>query len=377
MRIGYGITAWSKGLQHQHLDGIGVYSRNLWQGLENLGCDVQGLRFGACATPPPELPRRHACIASNFNIQAARSAFTGLPFFGMADFERRIDLFHATDHHIPKLRRTPVIGTIMDAIPLVHPEWVSRNLRFFKNFAFRRSARWCERIITISEYSKQDIAEQFGLPTERIDAIPLGVNQAFFQRATEEETAHALRKHGVRRGSFVFVGTLQPRKNLRRIIEAHRRLPASTREEHPLLVIGRYGWGDDSLHKDLVALRRDGCGLWLDTVPDEALRPLLQSAIALVYPSLYEGFGLPVLEGFASRIPVISSRTSSIPEVAGDAALLIDPESVDDIAGAMERIAQDTALAQSLALRGLERARLFTWDRCAEQTLEVYRRVGG
>jgi alpha-1,3-rhamnosyl/mannosyltransferase len=102
---------------------------------------------------------------------------------------------------------------------------------------------------------------------------------------------------------------------------------------------------------------------------------LLQSATALVYPSLYEGFGLPVLEGFASNIPVISSNTTAIPEVAGDAALLVDPTSAEDIAGAMERIAEDASMARSLAQRGFERAKTFTWERCASQTLSVYRKV--
>lgn len=375
MRIGYGISVWAKGLNRRHLDGIGVYTRNLWHSLETMGCDIHGLRFGGCAKTSPELPARHTCLKPNFHLQAAASTLTGLPFFNTGDFENQIDLFHATDHHIPKLRRTPVVGTIMDAIPLAHPEWVSSNLRSFKNFAFKRSAGWCERIITISEYSKQDIAEHFGVAAERIDAIPLGVDQAFFEHASEDQIAQSLQRHGARRGSFVFVGTIQPRKNLRRIIEAHRNLPPSTREEHPLLVIGRYGWGDEGLREELSRLQAEGRGLWLEDVSDTDLRPLLQSAAALIYPSLHEGFGLPVLEGFASNIPVISSNTTSIPEVAADAALLVDPKSVDDIAGAMERIAEDAMMARTLAQRGFERAREFTWERCARQTLDVYRRV--
>ncbi len=375
MRIGFGVALWAKGIIRRHLDGIGVYTHNLWQSLEAMGCDIHGLRLGDCAEVPKELPSRITCLKPKFTLQAAYSSLTGLPFFNTSDFESKVDLFHAPDHHIPRLRRTPVIGTIMDAIPLAHPEWASSTLRGLKNFAFKRSAAWCERIITISEFSKQDIAEHFGIPSERIDVIPLGVNPAFFERVSEDQMIHTLQKHGARRGSFVFVGTLQPRKNVRRIIEAHRSLPPSIREEHPLLVIGKSGWGDEALRQELSKLQDDGCGLWLEDVPDSELRPLLQSASALVYPSLYEGFGLPVLEGFASNIPVISANTTSIPEVAGDAALLVDPKSVDDIAGAMERVSEDTNMARTLAQRGFERAKEFTWERCASQTLAVYRQI--
>lgn len=375
MRIGFGISAWAQGLNRRHLDGIGVYTRNLWRSLEAMRCNIQGLRFGSCAKGDLELPPRHTCLQSNFKVQAAFSSVTGLPFFNTGNFESSIDLFHATDHHIPKLRRTPVIGTIMDAIPIAHPEWASSHLRGLKNFAFKRSSHWCERIITISEYSKHDIAEHFGIAPERIEAIPLGVDQTFFERASDDHITQTLQKYETRRGSFVFVGTLQPRKNVRRIIEAHRTLHPSIRDEHPLLVIGKYGWGDEALRQELSKLRDDGRGLWLQDVPDTDLRPLLQSATALVYPSLYEGFGLPVLEGFASNIPVISSNTTAIPEVAGDAALLVDPTSAEDIAGAMERIAEDASMARSLAQRGFERAKTFTWERCASQTLSVYRKV--
>ncbi|MEW6765794.1 MAG: glycosyltransferase family 1 protein [Pseudomonadota bacterium] len=377
MRIGLGITAWAKGLDRRHLDGIGVYTQNLWHSLDALGCDMHGVRFGPRAAPAPELPERHTCLRSRFKFQAACSSLTGLPFFSTGHCEKQVDVFHATDHHIPKLRRTPVIATIMDAIPLAHPEWVSKNLRLLKNFAFKRSAGWCERIITISQYSKQDIVEHFNVPPELIDIIPLGVHEAFFERSTQEQIEQVLQKHGVRRGSFVFVGTLQPRKNLCRVIEAHRRLPSSIRDEHPLLIIGKYGWGDEALPQTLHRLQHDGRCHWLEDVSDAELRPLLQSATALVYPSLYEGFGLPILEGFASNIPVISSNTTAIPEVAGDAALLIDPESVDEIADAMARLADDADMARSLVARGRDRARTFTWEQCARQTQVVYRQIAG
>jgi alpha-1,3-rhamnosyl/mannosyltransferase len=375
MRVGYGITVWSQGVERQHLDGIGIYTKNLWHELSEQKVDLLGLRFGNYSDANHDIPGTYECVELKFNRQVAKSALLGMPFSGTSRFESGVDLYHATDHHIPKLRNTPVVATIMDAIPLVHPEWVSQRLRLLKNFAFKRTAQWCEEIITISEFSKQDIAEHFKIPLERITSIPLGVNQSFFNRKTAEEIDSALTRHGVNKGAFIFVGTLQPRKNVRRVIEAHRRLPVAVRSAHPLMIIGKYGWGDDALLDELTKMQLESRGYWLNNVGDDDLLSLLQSATALVYPSLYEGFGLPVLEGFASGIPVISSCTTSIPEVAGNAALLVDPTSEDDIANAMLRIAEDTVFASELTNRGLERAKGFTWSNCAQQTMDVYHRV--
>jgi len=375
MRLGLGVTFWVKGLRRQHLDGIGVYTRQLWQELHTKNVHLCRVGFGLCAHYSHALPDDHTCLDGNFNLQVGYSLLTRQPFIGSSVIERQIDIFHAPDHHIPRLRHTPVIATIMDTIPLTHPEWASSHLRGLKNFAFRQSVQWCERIITISEHSKQDIVQHLHIPEERIDVTPLGVDPSFFERFSQEKIEKTLKKYSAHAASLIFVGTLQPRKNLHRILEAHRRLPQTLRKNHPLLVIGKYGWGDESLRDALNQMQREGFGLWLNNVPDDDLRPLLQSAAALIYPSLYEGFGLPVLEGFASGLPVITSKTSSMPEVAGDAALLINPLDIDELAIAMQRVLEDSHLAADLSRRGLARAREFTWARTAEQTLAVYKRA--
>jgi len=373
MRAGLGITQWNQGIKRNHLDGIGVYTQQLQKELLLLKCDVRTFHFGACREQSTNATQ--GCLPGDFRLQIAYSVLTGNAFWGNSKLERQIDIFHAPDHHIPRLRHTPVVATIMDTIPLTHPEWASSHLRGLKNFAFRHVTQWCERIITISEHSKQDIMQHLHIPDERIEVIPLGVDPLFFERATQEEIEYTLGKYSAHAASLVFVGTLQPRKNLHRILEAHRRLPQVLRKNHPLLVIGKYGWGDESLRDALIQMQREGFGLWLNNVPDDDLRPLLQSAAALIYPSLYEGFGLPVLEGFASGLPVITSKTSSMPEVASDAALLINPLDIDELAVAMQRVLEDSHLAADLSRRGLARAREFTWARTAEQTLAVYQRV--
>lgn len=249
--------------------------------------------------------------------------------------------------------KIPVVATVMDAIPLVHPEWVSKRLRIFKNMAFRKMACSAQRIITISEYSKTDIVHYLEIPSERISVTHLGVNPAYSQPVAPDKRHAVLQRYGLEPGFFIFVGTIQPRKNVARIIEAHRMLPLQMQKARPLVIVGRYGWGSDELLPELLALKGRGCGRWLDNVSDEELHVLLQSALALVYPSLYEGFGLPVLEGFAAGLPVISSNTTSIPEVAADAAILVNPERIEEIADAMQKLAEDDAWAAELAERGI------------------------
>ncbi len=219
--------------------------------------------------------------------------------------------------------------------------------------AFRKMACSAQRIITISEYSKTDIVHYLEIPSERISVTHLGVNPAYSQPVAPDKRHAVLQRYGLEPGFFIFVGTIQPRKNVARIIEAHRMLPLQMQKARPLVIVGRYGWGSDELLPELLALKGRGCGRWLDNVSDEELHVLLQSALALVYPSLYEGFGLPVLEGFAAGLPVISSNTTSIPEVAADAAILVNPERIEEIADAMQKLAEDDAWAAELAERGI------------------------
>lgn len=378
MRIGFGATALAKGIVSGHVDGIGVYTRSLLEELDKLNSEKIIVNFGRCkAFAAHNLFPGHlkSCLPLPYTVATALSYLTSLPFPGSNKLQSKIDLFHAPDHYIPRLGKIPVVATVMDAIPFVHPEWVSKRLRTFKNVAFRQMARSAQRIITISEYSKADIVHYFGIPAERISVTHLGVDSVFAQPVAQDVKTAVLARYGLQPGFFVFVGTIQPRKNVARIIDAHRMLPERIQKACPLVIVGRNGWGTDELLPELQALESRGCGRWLNNVADAELHALLQSARALVYPSLYEGFGLPVLEGFAAGLPVISSNTTSIPEVAGDAALLVNPEHSAEIAAAMLRLAEDDALATDLVERGQRRVKSFTWDNCLQQTVRVYKEL--
>jgi glycosyltransferase involved in cell wall biosynthesis len=374
VRVGVGVTVCSRGLAGNSLDGIGHYTHEIYARLAHqaeLTPVVFGKR-GADLFDSASIYRM-----SRYSLSAAMAAIAQKPFVGDAELAKRVDIFHATDHYTPKLKGVPVVATLMDAIPLSHPQWVSQSLRGLKNWLWRQSGQWAEHVITISEFSRIEVAKHFGISESRITVTPLGVDDRYFQRLTGNEVDAVLRIFEVPERFFVFVGTLQPRKNVERIVQAHEALPSNLRAECPLLIVGRKGWGCDELVSKLESGSKKGPVRWLQNVNDFEKRVLLQSSIALVFPSLCEGFGLPVLEGFASQTPVITSNNTSLPEVAADAALMVDPTSIHEISDAMATLATNEKLAQNLVGKGLERARRFTWDECAAQTMKVYEQVLG
>lgn len=375
MRIAFGTTVLAAGLRTGTADGIGSYTREVLGRLaerDDLSClpVTYGETLPESFRAPPSVG-----ITRSYARWAVFSAISGVSFPGTRRLRHGVDLVHAPDHLIPRHVGVPVVATIMDAVPLSHPHWVSMRLRWAKNMLQRRAAHWASHVVTISGYSRQQIAEHFGIPYGRISVVPLGVDERWFENVNKAQREKVLRRHDLPERFFLFVGTLQPRKNLRRVIGALEALPESVRREAPLVVVGNPGWESPDLVNGLRSGAYGPCVRWVGRVSDDDLLALMQSALGLVYPSLYEGFGLPVLEAFAAGLPVVTSNTTALPETAGDAALLVDPMDVDRIAEAMERLATDTTLAATLRRAGRERARTFTWDRTTDRTVDVYRHV--
>lgn len=352
-------------------DGIGTYSSNLVHALE----DIPEIVVSRYAFPSYYLHNRNN-LNSNFfplpfEVSVANSILFRRPFVKSTE----ISLFHATDHRIPHFKDIPVVATLNDAVPLLKTEWVRSRLRWLKNWAFYRSVQWARHVIALSHAVVPDLVSAFGISENKISVIPLGVSEHYFHRATSEEKLAVLHKYGLREGYYLFIGTLQPRKNVEGIIAAHRLLPMPIRREHPLVLVGRNGWRTENLLADISQLTAEGTGKWLNHVPQADLPILLQAASAFVFPSLYEGFGMPLLEAFASQIPVVTSNTSALPEVAGDAAVLVNPYSSGEISAGMREVLENQHLRAELCQRGLRRAQTMTWSKCAKLTANVYQRV--
>jgi len=373
--VGFGVTGLARARIHGGIDGIGSYTRELMRRLdENPAIKLFPISYGD--------PVKHldgtSRVVMRFNKYAplaALSAVSGISFCGSWKLGKRVDLIHATDHCIPRYRNIPVVATLHDAIPLSHPEWVNAGFRKLKNALWKRAAHWAAHIITISEYSKQEIAHYFAIDAQKISVIPNGVGARWFRSLDEDALNTILERYNLPQYYFLVVGTLQPRKNIARIIEAYRSLPAEIRHEVPLIVVGRAGWRCEDVVETLTSPAAGDSLRWLKHLPDDDLFAVLKGATALVFPSLCEGFGLPVVEAFAAGTPVITSNTTALPEVAGDAALLVNPLDAADIAAAMQSMLEQPELANTFRCKGKERALAYSWDVTAARTLDVYKRT--
>jgi len=378
MRVGFGITALARGLARNGIDGIGSYTRALMQQLvADPGIELIPVSYGGY--PLPVLPDRAGSplIFSGYKYLGVLSAVSGCSFIGSKRLESRVDLVHAPDHYIPEHRGLPVVATIMDAIPLSNPDWVSPRIRRLKNILWKRSARRPSQIITISEYSRQQITRHFAIAEDKIHIIPLGVEKKWFQTFDPAIADVILKKYRLSSPYFIFVGTLQPRKNVARIISAYQSLPKAIRNDVPLVIVGQPGWCCDDLIETLTASAVSPSLRWLRHLPDADLQVVFKQATALVFPSLHEGFGLSVLEAFAAGVPVITSNTTALPEVAADAAMLINPLDTEEIASAMQAMLEQPELADHFRHKGQQRAQLYSWSRTASMTIDVYKQALG
>lgn len=376
IRVGFGVTVLAKARSTGGIDGIGTYTKELLDQFSRLGGQIEAHPFTMRIEHSPNLLEgKHICSLGNFKAQVLASTVLGTSFFGSGSFTQNLDLVHATDHYIPKIKDKPMVATLMDAIPLSNPEWIRSDLRRAKGFFWKKTAHWADKIITISEFSKREISHYFDIPLDKIVSIPLGVDDRWYRSISQPEITNVLNKYDLQPGFFLFVGTLQPRKNVQRAIEAYMSISESIKKTHPFVIVGRMGWESEELCDAFRSNKYGSSVRWLNHVSGDELFAILKSAKALVFPTLFEGFGLPVLEAFAAGLPVISSNLSSIPEVAGDAAILVDPYNPQSIANAMTKLSEDKNLSLDLTVKGLSRARKFTWKRTALETLKIYRQM--
>jgi glycosyltransferase involved in cell wall biosynthesis len=306
------------------------------------------------------------------------STFAGLAALGISNYSgaplldwltRGADVFHASVlvRHPPS--RVRLTATVYDLTGFLMPELHSpANLAAEESFS--RLARRAHGLIAISECTRQDAVRVLGIAPEKIRTIHPGVADSFFDPPAElVEEVRA--RYGLRRPFVLFVGTIEPRKNVDLLLDAFEALPLSLRDQYELVVAGPLGWAEPATVARLQSVR------YLGYIPEPDLAPLTAAAEVFVYPSLYEGFGFPVAQAMAAGVAVITSNLSSLPEVAGNAALLVDPRSQSELRAALVRMLGSAGLRRALALAGREQARKFRWEVCAAKSLEFFRQVAG
>ncbi len=283
----------------------------------------------------------------------------------------RVDLFHATEHLLPPLKNVKTVFTLHDLIFQIFPEYHLPLNRWFLANAMPRFLRRADAIIAVSECTKRDAIHFYDLPPEKITVIYEGVNSALHPTHDPNLIARARTRYAKDQPFLFFLSTIEPRKNIIALIDALRVL-RSRGFPHRLLIAGRKGW----LYQDtLDHVKKTGMESeidFLDYVDDAELPALFAACDAFVFPSLYEGFGLPPLEAMACGAPVVSSNVSSLPEILGDAAIFVDPREVGEIAAATERVITHHTLRDELRAKGIAQAAKFSWERAARETLAVY-----
>ncbi len=352
--------------------GIGTYVRSLGPALlrqdPSLELTLFHARFDPGA-PPPERWMRELWVEElpgSIRALYPRWALTGRP--PLTASVRSKQILHATNHASipPAAEGQKLVVSVHDLAFEYFPGLFPRSWRWLYKAGLRAAVRRADAIITPSRNTAEDVLTRTRVDPEKLFVVPLAASLP----PGDSDPVPALTRLKIRTPFVLSVGTLEPRKNLVRLVRAYRRL-AARGLPHALVLAGPLGWHHDSLMRE-VALRGPGEIVLTGPLTDADLDALYRSASAFAYPSLYEGFGLPVLEAIARGVPTVASNTSSVPEVYGDAAIGVDPRSVREIADALERILSNTELSEWLGERGRRRAERFTWDETARQTLEVY-----
>ncbi len=365
--------------------GLATYTRMLGEAMVKLAGPARFSTFHYDARPVTALPPLLAALprtvkpwaALRWRLSVALAQLTQAPKDHWITTGRRDKdvLFHATEHLLPPLRM-PAVFTFHDAIYARYPQFHTRKNIAYLRAMMPRFLRQAAHVIAVSECSKQDCMHLYGVPETKISVIAEAADPAWQPVNDPTKLAEVRAKYGIPQNYLLYLGTIEPRKNLPALLDALASLIATQPEEPPTLVIaGKKGWMFAPIFSQVAALGLEQRVIFTGFVPDADAPALLSGARAFAFPSHFEGFGLPVLEAMQCGAPVMCSNSSSLPEVAGDAALLVDPNDTAAIAQALQALWTQSALRADLRARGLAQAVRFSWARAAAETLAVYDRV--
>jgi len=354
--------------------GIGTYIRNVLVQLDRL--DRENEYIALCRPGDVDLARS---LAPRFRVVPEKAGTYSLSEqvrIPWRLWREHVDLVHEPHYVLPPATRCRSVVTIHDCIHLMFPQYLPHRLAY----AYARASMWtathqAARVLTVSEASKRDILRFFKIPDEKVQVIYNAIDERFLTAPPEATTDRVRQRYQLDHPFVLYVGNIRPHKNLDRLIDAFGRARPHGPEGLKLIVIGDEVSRYPSLRQSVHRHKLDKYVRFLGFQPHETLASFYRLASAFVFPSLYEGFGLPPLEAMACGTPVVTSNVSSLPEVAGDAALLVDPYNVDAIADGLVRVLTDEALRQRMIVKGLARARQFSWAESVARIHAVYEDV--
>lgn len=351
--------------------GIGTYVRNLVRSLAAIDSEN---RYVLLAKPTDKESLRD--LPENFQVATESSPVYSLRELAALSwhlYRRKLDLYHSTHYVLPAWVQSKVVVTIHDIIHLLYPEFLPSNLAFlYAQRMIRRSLTRGDRIIAVSQNTRSDLMHHFDVDGRKIQVVHNGVEDVFRAPLPPEDLARWLRDLGVSQPYILFVGNPKPHKNLDNLVKAYARARRLAQFDAPLICVGHRDGSEFKIRQRAEYLGVGDRVRLLGHVAQEALPAIYQGAALFLYPTLYEGFGLPVIEAMASGIAVITSNTSALKEIAEGYAHLVDPLDIDGMAKAIARCMGDSEHRASLAKLGLRRAEDFRWDRAARKTLEIY-----
>ncbi len=358
--------------------GINGYIYQLLRRLPDTSNIAPPLRYRAFLHDPTfEAPAGLRVVRSRWDTRSPwrRIAWEQTALARVARHARQLDLLHGLAFAAPLTARCPTVITVHDLSFLRFPDAFRHLNRVYLTWMTRRATRRAARVIAVSESTRRDVIALCGVPPERVVTIPNGVDEAFCPAAPPEVAAFR-RRQGLPERFILYLGTLEPRKNLETLITAYARWRTNLDADAPPLVIaGGKGWFFQTIFTRVAELGLTDAVHFPGFVPAADLPWWYRAAELFVYPSRFEGFGLPVLEAMACGTPVITTTASSLPEVAGDAALLVAPDDTDALTAAFQQMLAEPALRAHYREAGLRRAALFSWPRTAAATARVYREI--
>lgn len=291
-------------------------------------------------------------------------------------FRKKVDITQFFNYVIPPGVKGKTALYVYDMAYKVYPETIGEKTLKMLNENLEKSCRRADHIITISKFSKSEIIKYLKVPSDKVSVIPCAIDHDVYNEAPDDERLSGIKeRYHINGNYFFYLGTLEPRKNIERLIDAYAILIKSYGEVPYLVLAGKNGWNYDNIYKKVKDYKLDKKVIFTGYIESSEAVILLKGAFAFVFPSIYEGFGMPPLEAMACGVPVITSNITSLPEVVQDAGYLIDPFSAEDICDAMVKILSDSKNREQLKQRGIERAKEFTWGRSARLLRDIYRRM--